>query len=410
MRAGATIVDEARELLGCGGAVLLTAPPGGHTLRLEAVSPTVQDAPRPGEAWDLGPETRRLLERAFAGSDEFGAADGPRQPWAALRARLSGLPLDCWACAPVRGPSPPGQEEPLSLLAVGSRGRRPCEHMERLDALASSAATALSRARQPMGSAAARPGDPGDCLELMQGERAWMVGTLALGVSHTLGNIFGTMLGSLHFLKEEMRASGQAKMLDRLEESASAGIELMRALQAFSSAPHSAGMGPLDLSELAGEVVDLARGLCGPWPSFRDVELRGELRDDCRVWGHEGQLRESVVNMVFNAMQAVGPRGTIVVRTRTEGDWSEVSVCDDGLGMSDEVARRAAEPFFTTRPEGARGLGLTVARWVAVGHRGCLTLRRPEGGGTVVAVRIPRDPHPDQQLERSVNEALATVA
>jgi signal transduction histidine kinase len=100
----------------------------------------------------------------------------------------------------------------------------------------------------------------------------------------------------------------------------------------------------------------------------------------------------------------------VVVRTGCEGRLSEVRVIDDGPGMTDEVRRRATEPFFTTHPSVHQGLGLTVARGVAVGHRGSLTLHRAPVHGTEVALRLPQDPPADQRCETAIGAALSAAA
>jgi len=225
------------------------------------------------------------------------------------------------------------------------------------------------------------------------------VGSLAFGVSHSLGNIFGAILGNLHFLEEEASSDEQRELIAHLVQSTAQGIDLMRELQLFTHAPVASGMGVVDLSQLAGEVANLAMRTCGHWPGCRGVEIDTELATAAPVWGNRRQLRDSIVALVFNAVQAVGREGRVLVRSTREGRSSEIRVIDDGPGMSDDVLRRATEPFFSTHPTLHQGLGLTLARAVAVGHRGSLTLHRDRTGGTQVAFQLPQDPPAEERSE-----------
>jgi signal transduction histidine kinase len=103
-------------------------------------------------------------------------------------------------------------------------------------------------------------------------------------------------------------------------------------------------------------------------------------------------LRQAVVNLVLNAMQAMPDGGTLRVRARPEpsegGDMVSIEVTDTGAGMSEEILARIFEPFFTTRAMGT-GLGLAVVRRIVEGHRGDIIVRSRVGEGTSFAIRIP---------------------
>ncbi|MFW6155685.1 MAG: ATP-binding protein, partial [Armatimonadota bacterium] len=181
-----------------------------------------------------------------------------------------------------------------------------------------------------------------------------------------------------------------------IEHSTTDGVELMRALQEYASIPVEAELRPVDLSEVARIVAILARRLTGHWPGHRRVKIETEVSGQAPTWGDERQIGESITNIVFNAIQAVGREGRIVIRSGSDARSSEVRIVDDGPGMADEVRRRATEPFFTTYPALHQGLGLTVARGVAVAHRGSLTLHQAPVRGTEVALRLPKEPPPDR--------------
>jgi signal transduction histidine kinase len=102
------------------------------------------------------------------------------------------------------------------------------------------------------------------------------------------------------------------------------------------------------------------------------------------------ELNQVWTNLLDNAIDALGPRGTITVTTRRDGDCAVVGIADDGPGLPAETAERIFDPFFTTKDVGqGTGLGLTTARRIVVDrHDGSLTVES-EPGRTAFRVRLP---------------------
>jgi signal transduction histidine kinase len=108
------------------------------------------------------------------------------------------------------------------------------------------------------------------------------------------------------------------------------------------------------------------------------------------VFGSE--LNQVWTNLLDNAIDALGERGTITIETRRDGDCVEVDITDDGPGIPEETLKRIFEPFFTTKDVGAgTGLGLDTARRIVhERHRGSLSVTsRP--GETRFTARVPID-------------------
>lgn len=103
-----------------------------------------------------------------------------------------------------------------------------------------------------------------------------------------------------------------------------------------------------------------------------------------------GELNQVWTNLVDNALDAMGESGVLRVATRRDGDRVVVEVSDTGPGLTEEVATRAFEAFFTTKDVGqGTGLGLDIARRIVVERHGGEIVIHPEPGHTVFEVRIP---------------------
>jgi signal transduction histidine kinase len=111
-------------------------------------------------------------------------------------------------------------------------------------------------------------------------------------------------------------------------------------------------------------------------------------------------LEQVLVNLLLNACDACGEGGRVELSVEGDGQRVSFTVTDDGIGISPDVAVRATEPFFTTKPAGeGTGLGLAIANEIVKHHCGSLTLGPGIGGqGTRVTVELPAINEPSAQM------------
>jgi CheY-like chemotaxis protein/anti-sigma regulatory factor (Ser/Thr protein kinase) len=127
------------------------------------------------------------------------------------------------------------------------------------------------------------------------------------------------------------------------------------------------------------------------------IAVRSELDHDLPiVMGVESEIREALINLVLNAVDAVPNGGTLTLRTKPVGAANsggpgavDVEVADDGVGMDEETRQHCLEPFFTTKGERGTGLGLAMVYGVAQRHGAELDLRSEPGKGTTACLRFP---------------------
>ncbi len=395
------VVEEAYRQVKCDQVFLLSRSPYPGSVRVEAVTPTKGGRIRPGDTWELGEQAGRVFERCWHHSD------AQAEPCRQLSEHLARADLHGWVGLPLRTKH---SERALGTLGIASRDQRaPLGWTDALRPLASTAAEALLQLEQR---GEGNPDQPMLFAESGDLERMQALGNLAFGVSHSLGNIFGAIMGNLHFLAEEVNSSADGEQagefIGKLEQSVCAGVDMMQSLQQFAGRS-SSGMQHFDAGTLAAEVMTFVGRLCthgdGNQPS-----LRMNLEEGCLAWGCPAQVRECLINIIFNAIWAAGEGGTVDLAGRMAGGHCVLTVSDDGPGMTAEVRRRATEPFFTTRADGHQGLGLSVARGIVVAHRGQLTIHTAPGLGTRVEVTLPTGPPKDiQTTDALISEALARI-
>ena len=120
-----------------------------------------------------------------------------------------------------------------------------------------------------------------------------------------------------------------------------------------------------------------------------DAQVRLFAQGDAVVEADSRRLKEALLNLVANAIEATPPGGQVLVEVRSLGDQAEIVVRDTGRGMAPDTLRRVGTPFFTTRDQGT-GLGVVLARSVIAQHGGTLRYDSEPGKGTLVSLTLPR--------------------
>jgi PAS domain S-box-containing protein len=238
-------------------------------------------------------------------------------------------------------------------------------------------------------------------IRLRQAEKMEVVGRLAGGVAHDFNNLLTTILAESEMLLDDPAAPAA---IGTIREAAQLGAGLTHQLLTFSRQQAPAAR--------AVDVEELIRGslrLLGKVDTIIRVQSRVEPALH-RAFVDAQQIQQVVLNLLFNARDAMPAGGTLTVaaenvrldRTRAgtplptaAGEHVRITVSDSGVGMEPEVLRRAFEPFFTTKPAGkGTGLGLASVLGTLQQHGAGLHIESAPGQGTRVEVDLPRDPGP----------------
>src|SRR5438093_295420 len=228
-------------------------------------------------------------------------------------------------------------------------------------------------------------------LDVGRSERLAALGQMAATIAHELGTPLNSVLGYTQLLLREDLPAEQASKLAVIESQVQRMIETIRSVLGRTR-DREIGRGPVALAPLAAEALALvATRLAG-----REIALRRELAPDLPpVPGDAAALRQVLINLLANAIDATEPPGTIVVGARVlspngRGPQMEITVSDSGHGMSEEEVRRVFEPFYTTKAPGrGTGLGLAIVDHIVRAHGGQVVIESSPGGGTTMRVRLP---------------------
>ncbi len=249
---------------------------------------------------------------------------------------------------------------------------------------------------------------------LVRGEKLRALGELAAGVAHDFNNILGIILGRTQLLMTRTKTPILVAGLNIIRQAAMDGGEAVRRIQQFSRVREDRAHEPLDLKEIAAEVVEITRGKWKNEAEHRGVkvEVSIDAREALTMMGSRAEIREAMTNLIFNAVDALPQGGHIAVRCRADGDAAVIEVSDNGTGMSEEVRSRMFEPFFTTKGLSGTGLGLSMVYGIVTRHHGTIEVETTAETGTTVRMRFPAAEHAEPEAvpeERSPRRFSARI-
>jgi signal transduction histidine kinase/CheY-like chemotaxis protein len=230
----------------------------------------------------------------------------------------------------------------------------------------------------------------------LRDRRLAAVGQLAAGVMHDVNNVLNPIMAAAYLLRHHAESPAAVRdYADRIRKAAETGAAIASRVGRFiRQEPLHGGDQPADLSAIAAEVLAFTEPAWQARPGGAAVRVVRDLPPGVWVRGIPGELREALVNLVQNGVDAMPAGGTLTVRAFREGGDACVAVRDSGAGMSAEVRERAFEPFFTTKGVRGSGLGLAEVYGIARRHRGTASIASVPGRGTEVVLRLPAEAAP----------------
>jgi signal transduction histidine kinase len=224
-------------------------------------------------------------------------------------------------------------------------------------------------------------------------EKLAAVGTMTAGLSHEIRNPLNAAALQLAVLERRIRRIHKAEQPPLLEPLHLVRDEIRRLdhiLEDFLqfARPREFVPRPVGVPVVLAKVLDLLGGEA----ERRQVALTRDIAPVPEVAGDEERLRQVVMNLALNALDAVEPGGSVRVSCRLEEPGAPevtIAVDDSGPGVPPEARERIFEPFFTTKAQGS-GLGLSIVHAIVSQHRGTTSVEESPLGGARFTLRLPR--------------------
>lgn len=236
---------------------------------------------------------------------------------------------------------------------------------------------------------------------VMQQERLRALGQMASGIAHDINNAISPVMlyTDLLLLKEPTLSAKGRRYLETIQRATGDVAHTVARLGEFYRQGDPKAMPvAMDLNESVRQVVDLSRARWSDIPQQRGIVIHLEtelLPGMPPILGLASEIREALINLVFNAVDAMPDGGTLTLRTgilpADAGNEARafVAVSDTGTGMDEEVRRRCLEPFYTTKGERGTGLGLAMVYGIAKRHHAHIDIDSVRGAGTTFRLAFP---------------------
>jgi signal transduction histidine kinase len=223
---------------------------------------------------------------------------------------------------------------------------------------------------------------------LLQAEKMQAVGQLTGGLAHDFNNLLTAVINNLDLIQGRSSEPRIRRLAESAMKAAERGAKLTTQLLAFSRTQKLTTT-PIDVNALLSSMHNLLNQSLG-------ASIMVELKLDVSLppaMGDINQIELAVLNLAINARDAMSGGGTLTIATTfgTSDQYIAIAVTDTGSGMSPEIAARAFDPFYTTKPAGrGTGLGLSQVYGIAKQCGGDVMLKSQVGVGTTVTIVLPR--------------------
>lgn len=220
--------------------------------------------------------------------------------------------------------------------------------------------------------------------QLLQVEKLSSLGELSAGIVHEVRNPLASIKGAIEILEDEIApdsprrefAGLAVREIERLDELVGEFLRFAR--------PARLTVQPNSLNDIVTSVISLVANQATSMGAVIESDIDKNLPN---ILVDAEQIRQVLLNLAINSLQAVDKGGKIMFKTSLRNDWCLVEVADSGGGVNEEIAAKVFDPFFTTKEKGV-GLGLSIAHKIITGHGGKLEVGSPEKGA-IFEISLP---------------------
>lgn len=231
--------------------------------------------------------------------------------------------------------------------------------------------------------------------QLMQSDKLAALGKMAAGVAHEINNPLQVIIQQIGWMEdlleeEELKQSENieefGKAIRKIEDHVERARKVVHGMLGYARKmePH---LEDVDVNAVIRQTIDLL----GNYARINNITIKTELSTDLPIIAADGsQLQQVFMNLVSNAIDAIGKNGTIEIKSRKSGSEIHIEVSDSGPGIPEEMQKRIFDPFFTTKQTGKGvGLGLWITHNIVEKMGGSISVKSRVGQGTTFTVQIP---------------------
>ncbi|WP_174613429.1 ATP-binding protein [Virgibacillus ihumii] len=216
---------------------------------------------------------------------------------------------------------------------------------------------------------------------MVRSEKMSVAGQLAAGIAHEIRNPLTSLKGFLQLIQAGVNRKEEYYkiMIDEIEKMETITSELL-----FISKPLTDNKRVESVVSMVEDVITLLK----PQAGLKNIEVACSIPDDYSVFCDRSQIKQVLINLVKNAIEAMEEPGKIHIHAAVQDEQLAVEVIDQGVGVPEELIHKLGEPFFTTKQNGT-GLGIMIIRQILEKHDGELEIQQNESKGSTFRIKLP---------------------
>jgi len=217
------------------------------------------------------------------------------------------------------------------------------------------------------------------------------LGTLTSGIAHEFNNILAVIIGNCQLLQQKLQDQGVSMFVSEVATAAEDAAQIVRRIQNYSRPQAACERKNIQVNSVITSALEFTRT---KWANELvakgfTIKVVTNLCSQKWVCCCEAELREVLVNLILNSVDAMPFGGMLSLSSEDVGSKVVISVSDTGIGMTDEEISMIFNPFFSTKRERGTGLGLTISKNIITAHDGEITVESEKDRGTIFKIILP---------------------
>jgi signal transduction histidine kinase len=223
--------------------------------------------------------------------------------------------------------------------------------------------------------------------EKLEREKSLLLEEMAPVLAHEIRNPLGSIKGAAQYLRSESNTSENQKLIDVIIEEADRLNGVVSQFLNYAK-PYTLNLKMQDVNQ----IIEKATSIIEASPRLYNIVIEKELRPDLPLIAVDSeQLVQVILNIAFNAIEAMQAEGTLIFRTSKiesgDGEAVGISIRDTGKGIKKEEMKNIFKPFFTTKERGV-GLGLAICQRIIKNHGGHIKVKSIPMQGSIFYIRL----------------------
>ncbi|MBN2302282.1 MAG: PAS domain S-box protein [Lentisphaerae bacterium] len=233
--------------------------------------------------------------------------------------------------------------------------------------------------------------------QMLHNARLSALGQMAGGIAHDFNNILMPIVGLSNYLSSYSHALDNKEealsMLKQIERAANDARNIVHNLRLIYKPTAIEPFERIDADALVTSALDMTSP---KWKEERQaigkpINTKLVATANRTLMGNETALRQALVNLILNAIDAMPESGTLTVSSRSDNEHVLLEITDTGIGMTEDCKIKCLEPFFSDKGVKGTGIGLAMVNIVVKQHNGTIEIDSESGKGTTVRIRLPAD-------------------